>query len=72
MPCPHSLVCDPSSCSQCLGAAARKVWRDEDSGVLMIDGVEQDRPFVAPPDEHLTAHYRRGAKNSHSRTRRKL
>lgn len=38
----------------------------------MIDGVEQDRPFVAPPDEHLTAHYRRGAKNSHSRTRRKL
>jgi hypothetical protein len=50
MGCKHSLIGDPRWCSQCRGAIARKVTRDEDTGQLLIDGVPSDsRLFQLPP-----------------------
>lgn len=50
MPCPHSMVGEAASCSQCLGAVPRIITRDEVSGQLAIDGQPVTRAFaLAPP-----------------------
>lgn len=70
MPCPHSLVGDARQCSLCKGAVPRICTRDETTGILMIDGVPQDRKFALGPDPNEHAHYRRGAAAS-GRAKRK-
>lgn len=70
MPCPHSLIGNPKQCSQCIGATPKVIGRDDD-GRITEDGRPLDRPFALGPEEHLVAHYRRGAKAS-ARAKRKL
>lgn len=45
MHCPHSLIGDASSCSQCIGAKPKRVAWDLDTGVLTVDGVPLVRRF---------------------------
>jgi hypothetical protein len=66
MSCPHSLIGDPSFCSQCRGATPRKITYDE-SGRMLLDGV-----LVGPRamvSVSRSAYGKRGARSSHGRTR---
>lgn len=47
MPCPHGQHSDPTRCSICLGAPARKVRNDERG--IVIDDKPIGRPFGKPP-----------------------
>lgn len=76
MACPHSLIGEPRSCSQCRGAVPQIVTRDGATGIPLVNGKPvivngKPRPFALGPDEHQVAHYRRGAKAS-ARSKRKL
>lgn len=48
MGCPHSLIGDAATCSQCRGAAPRVVTRDDATGQMMIDGRPVDRMWQPP------------------------
>lgn len=71
MACPHSLIGDPATCSQCHGFAPRIVWRDETTGTLMIDDAPAARTFTPGVNARAAAYYQRGARAS-GRAKRKL
>lgn len=66
MPCPHSFVGEPKSCSQCLGAVPKKVVYDEKLGTLTVDGLPAARAFRIGPkygeqqQMERTVHVKRG------------
>lgn len=47
MACPHSLIGDPSSCSQCRGATARIVRVNPQNGEVRVDGKVVQRDVSA-------------------------
>lgn len=71
MPCPHSLVGSPETCSMCRGATPRVVTRDPATGEVRLDGVAIDRPFaLGGQTAKQTAYANRGARAS-GRVKRK-
>lgn len=45
MACPHSLIGSPELCSQCLGVTPLICKRDEQTGVITVDGKPVERAF---------------------------
>ncbi len=69
MSCPHSRIGDPSRCSQCLGAIARRV--SNDGADVLIDGVPTGRVLNIESEGAATFYGKRGKAQSMRVTRRK-